>query len=100
MAHFATRHLYDDISEKYLESKGWVLVSDCKYSKWTLNGVFTLLLRQDDVVATDNQLLVAVASQSFSEGRQRGKQDAVEIINQKLSEIVFPQVKNVDQSYS
>jgi len=100
MAHFTIRHLDDHISEKFLESKGFILVHHVTHSCWIRGGIITLYLRTGDVVSTEDMLMEKIASQSFNEGRKRGKQDAVEELNRRLTELVFPPVKDIDQSYN
>jgi hypothetical protein len=41
-----------------------------------------------------------ISEQYYNRGREKGKQEAVEIINQELTRMVFPPLKKVDNSYS
>lgn len=88
------RHLVDDISEKFLISKGFQLIPHTKYSHWIKNGCISLHLDIEDVVSTETSLLEAISQNYYRMGREMGKQDALEMIFRNLSSMIFPPNKN------
>ena len=91
MAHVSEKRLLDEASNQFLESRGFHCQAHCSsYSLWTMGGACVLRIDVTKTVRTETEIYLLLAQQYYDEGRERGKQDALEIIHRRLNEWVFP----------
>jgi hypothetical protein len=91
MAHCKKVWLTDDASNKFLESRGFYCAVHCgQQSYWMLGGACYLLIDVNKVVKDDLDIYQLIAQQYYTQGREQGKQDALETIRQRIGEWIFP----------
>jgi hypothetical protein len=99
MAYLTERHLKCKKTEKFLESKGFILQKDCVYSKWTTFR-FMLNLNIDDIILSDDDLYAKIAETSYYSGVMAGKKDALDDIHRSFNNIVFPPTHHKEPTYA
>ena len=100
MACYQKNHLKDSSSERFLESRGFKSSETCSQkSYWFSDGGCYLYLDINEVINSDADIHAKIARQYEIIGRETGKQDALNIINQNLINLVFPQKSKNDIIY-
>jgi hypothetical protein len=94
MAYYAHRDHKDKKTEEFLLSIGAVKIDDCseKHSVWSLF-YRRIYIPLEKPVHHVGDLINVVHSQAYNEGMGAGKQEAITIIHQHISDLVFDRKK-------
>lgn len=98
MAHYTEVHLKDIWSEQFLTARGWHLHAHCGTTSAWLHRQCLVYFDVNTIVRDDATLYRLLFDQAYDQGRGRGKQDALEIINQNLTNLVFPRKESTKES--
>jgi len=90
MAYYTEVHLNDAESETFLISRGWHIHQHCGTASAWMHRQCLVYFDVNTIVRDDATLYRLLFDQAYDQGRGRGKQDALEIINQNLINLVFP----------
>ena len=90
MAHFTEVHLNDAKSEEFLLSRGWHLHQHCGTASAWIHRQCLVYFDVNTIVRDDATLYRLLFDQAYDQGREQGKQDALRVINQNLTYLVFP----------